>query len=100
MLVSRDLGQKTVMHVTHPITGQSMLEEIYLPADQRTIVTLMPNEKQYSKIEVDEATIEQWQSENDPRRSGRTGHQVPAHASGPVGYRWHRGGGFPDDRPE
>lgn len=67
MLVSRDLGQKTVMQVTHPITGQSVLEEIYLPADQRTIVTLMPNEKQYSKIEVDEATIEQWQSENDPR---------------------------------
>ncbi len=67
MLVSRDLGQKTVMQVTHPITGQGILEEIYLPAGQRTIVTLMPNEKQYSKVEVDEATIEQWQSENDPR---------------------------------
>ena len=67
MLVSRDLGQKTVMQVNHPITGQSMLEEIYLPADQRTVITLMPNEKQYSKVEVDAATIEQWQSENDPR---------------------------------
>jgi hypothetical protein len=67
MLASRDLGQKTVMQVSHPFTGRSMLEEIYLPADQRTIVTLMPNEKQYSKVEVDEATLAQWQSENDPR---------------------------------
>jgi len=67
MLVSQTLGQKTIVHVSHPITGQSMLEEIYVPAQGRTVITLMPNEKQYSKVELDDATIEQWERENDPR---------------------------------
>ncbi len=67
MLVSRTLGQKVTMQVRHPITGQSMLEEVYGLPHERTVITLMPNEKQYSKIEVDEATLEQWQRENDPR---------------------------------
>ncbi len=67
ILVSRTLGQKTVVHVSHPFTGQSMLEEIYVPAQGRTIITLMPNEKQYSRVELDDATMEQWERENDPR---------------------------------
>jgi hypothetical protein len=67
ILVSRTLGQKTIVHVTHPITGQSMLEEIYVPAQGRTVVTVMPNEKQYSKVELDDATMEQWERESDPR---------------------------------
>ncbi len=67
MLVSRDLGQKATVQVTHPITGQSMLEEIYVLPQERTLITLMPNEKQYSKIELDEAIMEQWEREYDPR---------------------------------
>ncbi len=67
MLVTRNLGGKVVMQVNHPITGQRMREEVYLPPHGRTIITLMPNEKQYSKIELDEATFEQWRRENDPR---------------------------------
>jgi hypothetical protein len=67
MLVSRTLGEKVVMEVTHPLTGQSMLQEMYLLPQERTIVTLMPNEKKYSKIEVDEAAMKRWQAENDPR---------------------------------
>ncbi len=66
MLVSRDLGGKVVMQVNDPLTGQGMLEEIYLPAHERTVITLMPNERKYSKVELDEATVEQWQKENDP----------------------------------
>ena len=67
MLVSRTLGQKVIMQVNHPITGENMLEEIYGLPHERTVVTLMPNERKYSKVELDEATIEQWRRENDPR---------------------------------
>jgi hypothetical protein len=67
ILVSRTLGQKTTVHVSHPITGQGMLEEIYVPAHGRAVITLMPTERQYSKVELDDATMEQWERENDPR---------------------------------
>jgi len=67
MLVSRTLGEKVVMQVTHPLTGQSMLQEMYLLPQARTVVTLMPNEKKYSKADVDEAAMERWRAENDPR---------------------------------
>lgn len=68
LLVSRTLGQKTVMELKNPLTGQSMLEEIYGLPQERTIITLMPNEKQYSKVDLDDAALAQWQRESDPRR--------------------------------
>ncbi len=68
MLVSQAIGQKVTIELDNPLTGQSMLQEIYILPRQRTITTLMPNEKQYSKVELDEAGIERWQRESDPYR--------------------------------
>jgi outer membrane lipoprotein-sorting protein len=68
MLISQTLGQKVTIQLDHPLTGQSMLEEIYIQPLPRTVTTLMPTEKKYSKVELDEASIERWQSESNPYR--------------------------------
>ena len=64
MLVSQSLGQKVVMQVNHPLTGQSMVEEIYISPRERAVTTLMPNEKKYSRIELDEASLARLQQES------------------------------------
>ncbi len=68
MLVSQTLGQKVTIQLDNPLTGQSMLEEIYIQPLQRFVTTLMPNEKKYSKVELDEASVERWQRESNPCR--------------------------------
>jgi hypothetical protein len=68
MLVSQTLGQKVIIQLDNPLTGQSMLQEIYIQPLQRSVTTLMPNEKKYSKVELDEASVERWQKESNPCR--------------------------------
>ena len=67
VLIARDLGMKTNIEIHHPITGQSVLQEIYVLLPERTITTLMPNEKKYSQLEFDEASFEGWRGEYDPQ---------------------------------
>lgn len=42
-------------------------QEIYVLPFRKTITTLMPNEKKYSKLEFDEASFDGWREQNDPR---------------------------------
>jgi hypothetical protein len=44
-----------------------MVQEIYVLPSQKTVTTLMPNEKKYSELEFDEASLDGWREENDPR---------------------------------
>ncbi|TKJ35412.1 MAG: hypothetical protein CEE38_14650 [Planctomycetes bacterium B3_Pla] len=67
MLTSEAFGAKTIIEISHPITGQSMRQEIYVLPPQKTITTLMPNEKKYSQLEFDEASFDGWREENDSR---------------------------------
>jgi hypothetical protein len=67
ILTSEAFGSKTIIDISQPITGQSMLQEIYVLPPQKTITTLMPNEKKYSQLEFDEASFEGWREENDSR---------------------------------
>jgi len=66
VLISQTFGMKTNIEIHNPITGQSMLQEIYVLPPKRTITTLIPNEKKYSKLEFDEVSFEGWQEEYDP----------------------------------
>ena len=66
VLISQTFGMKTNIEIHNPITGQSMIQEIYVLPPERTITTLMPNEKKYSKLEFDEVFFEGWQEEYDP----------------------------------
>jgi hypothetical protein len=67
ILTSDVFGTKTTIELNHPLTGQSMIQEIYVLPPQKTITTLMPNEKKYSELEFDEASFEGWREQNDPR---------------------------------
>jgi len=66
ILMSQTFGMKTNIEIDHPITGQSILQQIYVLPPKRTITTVMPNEKKYSQLEFDEASFEGWQQEYDP----------------------------------
>jgi len=67
ILTSDVFGTKTTIDLNHPFTGQSMVQEIYVLPPQKTITTLMPNEKKYSELEFDGASFDGWQEQNDPR---------------------------------
>ena len=67
VLIARDLGMKTTIELNHPMMQQSVLQEIYVLPAQGTVTTLMPNEKQYSRKELDRASVERWEKEYDPR---------------------------------
>ncbi|MHC4203924.1 MAG: anti-sigma factor family protein [Planctomycetota bacterium] len=67
MLTSDVFGTKTIIELNHPLTGQNMVQEIYVLPPQKTITTLMPNEKKYSELEFDETSFDGWREQNDPR---------------------------------
>jgi len=67
ILTSDVFGAKMTIDLNHPLTGQSMVQEIYVLLPQNTITTLMPNEKKYSELEFDETSFDGWREQNDPR---------------------------------
>ncbi len=67
ILTSDVFGAKMTIDVNHPLIGQSIVQEIYVLLPQNTITTLMPNEKKYSKLEFDEASLDSWREQSDPR---------------------------------
>jgi len=68
LLVSQTLGERSAFHMDHPFTGQLVSQETFVLLPQRTMTMLMPNEKKYAIVELDDAAIEAWQGENDPKR--------------------------------
>lgn len=58
-LVSREYGIKIKCESSRlPITGQRINQEMYILPSQRTITTLMPNEKKYSQNKFDEDSLD------------------------------------------
>ncbi len=66
MLGSNEYGMKTEMTTTNPLLGQTMTQETYMLPQQKMIVVLMPSLKQYTRMEVDDATFEK-QDEGEQR---------------------------------
>ncbi|MHC4118803.1 MAG: LolA family protein, partial [Planctomycetota bacterium] len=66
-LMSDAFGSRMTIEISHPLTGQSMLHEIYVLLPENTITTLMPNEKKYSQFTFDEARFDSWRQQSDPR---------------------------------
>ncbi len=61
VLVSQEHGVKINYETSPlPITGQKILQEIYILPAQKTITILMPNDKKYSEMEFDETSLEEW----------------------------------------
>jgi outer membrane lipoprotein-sorting protein len=69
VLASREYGVRIRCKTSPlPITGQRINQEMYILPSQKTITTLMPEEKTYSQIEFDEVSLERLsRGYNDPR---------------------------------
>jgi outer membrane lipoprotein-sorting protein len=69
VLASREYGVRIKCETSPlPITGQRINQEMYILPSQKTITTLMPDEKTYSQTEFDETSLERMSREyNDPR---------------------------------
>lgn len=67
MLMSQTYGSKMNVEITHPLTGESTVQVIYMLPRKGIITTLMPNEKKYSQVEYDEETAEASRQGMNPR---------------------------------
>jgi outer membrane lipoprotein-sorting protein len=67
MLMSQTFGSKMNVEITHPITGESMVQEIYILPNKGTITTLMPNQKKYSQVYYDKESADASQQGMNPR---------------------------------
>jgi len=67
-LVSQTLGERSTFHICDPFTGQVLSQDTFVLLPQRTMTMLMPDEKTYAIVELDDATLEAWQAQNDPKR--------------------------------
>ena len=66
-LVSQTSGERSTLRMNHPFTGQAMSQETFMLPAQRTMTMLMPDQKKYAVVKLDDATIEAWQAQNDPK---------------------------------
>ena len=67
-VVSVDYGMKWYMDTTDPNTGKITSQEIYVVPDQKMVVTIMPETKQYIRMPFgDEILVRIKQQNNDPR---------------------------------
>jgi len=67
-LVSQTLGERSTFHICDPFTGQVLSQDTFVLLPQRTMTMLMPDEKTYAIVELDDAALEAWQAQNDPKR--------------------------------
>ena len=63
ILISQDLGKKITIRKTDPDTDRSTLREVYILPHQRTVLEVMPMEKKYSRVELNETRLQELQEE-------------------------------------
>ena len=67
-IVSDDFGMKWDMDTTDPNTGETMIQQVYLLPQQKIAITIMPQKKQYMRMEIDDDMLARMkQQNNDPR---------------------------------
>lgn len=67
-LISRDYGSKSIADTLDVDTGKSTREEHYMLPQQQAVIRIMPDQKQYSRTELDESWVERMEKQNnDPR---------------------------------
>jgi hypothetical protein len=68
ILTAQDLGTKMTLNVTDPNRGQNMRQEMYLLPQKKMMLSVMPDEKQYMQLDLDDAKLDNLQKgNNDPR---------------------------------
>ncbi len=67
-VVSADYGMKWYLDMFDPNTGKTTTQQIYVLPEQKTVVTIMPETKQYIRMPFgDEMLVRMKQQNNDPR---------------------------------
>jgi outer membrane lipoprotein-sorting protein len=68
IVASSDYGIKWKMSITDPNTGKDISSVAYILPDQRILLTLMPTQKKYMRMEFDDDMITRMKKQNyDPR---------------------------------
>jgi anti-sigma factor RsiW len=67
-LIANDYGARMDVHMTDPITGQPMDQQIYLLPAQKMMMMILPGMKKYTRMSLDDSMFEQMKKQNnDPR---------------------------------
>jgi hypothetical protein len=56
-LIAQDYGMKITMDMTDPNTGKTTRQEQYILPQEKTMLAVMPNEKQYVRMELNDALV-------------------------------------------
>ncbi len=68
VLIAQDYGMKMTMDVKDPNSGITSRMETYIQFEEKAMILLMPDQKMYNRIEIDDTQIEENRQENyDPR---------------------------------
>ena len=67
-IISTEYGMKAQMEITDPNTGETTTQQMYILPDQKVMLTLMPEQKKYQRMEFDDDRLARVKREkNDPR---------------------------------
>jgi len=70
MIISNEYGMKHEMDMgmLDPTTGETMTQQMYILPDQKVMISLMPQQKKYMRMELDDdLLVETKKQNNDPR---------------------------------
>jgi outer membrane lipoprotein-sorting protein len=65
ILISQDLGMKTTIEMADPNSGEAHVQEQYMLPHERAMVMLMPSQKKYVRMELDDTLFERTQKQNN-----------------------------------
>ncbi len=68
ILVSHDYGMKMMTEMLAPGSGESITQEMYMLPQKKAMIVIMPGQKKYMQMDLDDKMVEQTQQQNnDPR---------------------------------
>jgi outer membrane lipoprotein-sorting protein len=68
ILVSHDYGMKMTTDVSSPVGGENILQEMYMLPQKKAMIIVMPSQKRYMQMDLDDQMVKQTQQQNnDPR---------------------------------
>lgn len=67
-VISNEYGMKAQMEITDPNTGKTMTQQSYILPDQKLLLSIMPGQKKYMRMELDDDLLARKKKQNnDPR---------------------------------
>jgi outer membrane lipoprotein-sorting protein len=68
IVISNEYGMKWEMNITDPNTGNQMTTEMYIIPEQKVMLSLMPAQKKYMRMEFEDDLLNRMKKQNnDPR---------------------------------